>query len=309
MLTEVGPSLSPSPQLLHVLLQAQYDTPVLLSLFDRTDTLRWANPAFRQAFGLACEQEITWMDMMRANYRQGTGTIVKTADFEVWLASAHSRRGKVAYRGMECDLHDGRWIWMTESICPDGSMLCVGTDITTLRSDSRDLRQERDLAQRAALTDALTGISNRAHVLTKLEEQLELVRVGSSCTLALLDLDHFKKVNDTYGHACGDQVLQHFSQVLRQILRREDVFGRIGGEEFLVLLPGTSARSGTAILQRLVDHLPTQHPLPEHPHFSYSCSIGATLLHSSDTTACAMQRADTALYQAKAQGRRRLIQN
>ena len=64
-----------------------------------------------------------------------------------------------------------------------------------------------------------------------------------------------------------------------------------------------------AILQRLIDYLPTQRPLAEHPHFTYTCSVGTTLLHSSDTAASAMQRADTALYQAKAQGRCRLIQS
>lgn len=308
MPSEVCTPLSLNPQVMQALLQAQHDTPVLLSLFDRTDTLQWANLAFRQAFGLHDDEFPTWMDMMRQGHQQRVGSIVNARDFEVWLASAHSRRGKVAYRGMECDLHDGRWIWMTESLCADGSMLCVGTDITSLRSDSRDLRLERDLAQRAAMTDALTGISNRAHILALLEQQLPHVRMGNPCGLAVIDLDHFKKINDTYGHAGGDRVLQHFAHILRQELRREDGFGRIGGEEFLVVMPGIPAHSLAASLQRLIDLLRQQRPLAEYPDFFYTCSIGATQLQAGDCSASALQRADAALYQAKAQGRCRVVQ-
>lgn len=288
------------------LLHAHHDTPVLAALFDGDDMLLWANPAFRQAYGLAPDQLLTWSDLMQHNYALGIGALIRTDDIEVWLASARSRRGKVPFRAFECDLRDGRWIWMTESVQDDGSMLCLGSDITSLRRDGRDLRQERDMAQRAAMTDTLTGISNRAHIMEQLRQQVQRTRTQrSSCGIAVIDLDFFKKINDRFGHPGGDLVLQHFAQLLRQTLRREDGFGRIGGEEFLLVLPGAQHQSLHASMQRLLDMLPLQRPLVNHPDFFYTCSIGGSLLYPNDTVDSALQRVDEALYVAKAQGRHR----
>lgn len=285
---------------------AQHDTPVLMSLFDRNDMLQWANPAFRQAYDLGPHQLMSWSDLMLHNHSQRKGALIRTDDIEAWLASARSRRGKEAFRAFECDLQDGRWLWMTESVREDGSMLCVACDITSLRHDDRHLRQQRDVALRAASTDVLTGISNRAHIMEQLAQQLERVQAqGHTCGIALMDLDFFKQVNDRFGHHAGDTVLQHFSQLVRQMLRREDGFGRIGGEEFLVLLPGACAESIPATLQRLMDMLPLQRPLDEEADFFYTCSAGIALLLPSDTPASALQRVDAALYRAKAQGRKR----
>lgn len=301
---------SPSPSIAALtaqrLLLAHHDTPVLAALFDRDDMLQWANPAFRHAYGLAAEQLLTWSDLMQHNHARGKGALIRTDDIDVWLASARSRRGKQAFRAFECDLHDGRWIWMTESVQEDGSMLCLGSDITSLRRDDRDLRQERDMAQRAALTDTLTGISNRAHIIEQLHHQVQRARTqGSSCGIALIDLDFFKKINDRFGHPGGDLVLQHFAQLLRQTLRREDGFGRIGGEEFLLILPGARHQSLRASMQGLLDMLPLQRPLAEHPDFFYTCSIGGSLLYPHDSVDSALLRVDEALYVAKAQGRHR----
>lgn len=289
------------------LLQAQQDTPVLMSLFDRSDMLQWANHAFRQAYGLETDQRMSWSDLMRHNHQIGAGALIRTNDIDVWLASARSRRGKQAFRAFECDLQDGRWLWMTETVCADGAMLCVACDITHLRHDDRHLRQERDHAVRAAQTDALTGISNRAHILSQLDQQVQRARSQHlRCGVALLDLDHFKQINDRYGHAAGDTVLQHFAHLLRQMLRREDCFGRIGGEEFLLLLPDACTQTLPATLHRLLAMLPLQRPLESLPDFFYTCSAGIALIHPSDTAAGVLHRADTALYAAKAAGRHRL---
>lgn len=298
---------SASPDVLVPLLAMQANSPVLMALFDRDDMLQWANRAFRTTFTLQPDQMLTWSDLMQHNHHQCTGTRIQTDDFEAWLASARSRRGKQGFRAFECDMHDGRWLWMTEMIRADGWMLCIASDITELRSHGRDLRLERDIALRAAQTDVLTGLSNRAHILALLEEQLCLVRHGSSCGLALLDLDHFKRINDQFGHAAGDAVLQHFAQLLHDMLRREDGCGRIGGEEFLVLLPQTDRASLQACMLRLLQSLPLQRPLPQQPDFFYTCSIGMGLLQPGDTAHSAMQRVDEALYAAKAQGRHRSI--
>lgn len=290
------------------LLQAQHHTPVLISLFDRNDQLLWANPAFRKSFGLGDNDYPTWHDMMVHSQSLGIGTHVQTDDLEHWLTSARSRQGKLPYRGIEADLRDGRWIFMTETVCADGCMLCIGSDISHLRHDERLLRLERDLAVRAALTDPLTGLSNRAHIMALLDKQIQQVQQGKhTCGLALLDLDYFKRVNDSYGHEAGDTVLRHFAQLLPQVLRREDCHGRIGGEEFLLLLPNVTLSELCSCVQRLIDMLPLHRPLEDSPEFFYTTSAGVTLISPEDTATHVMRRADIALYQAKHKGRSRMV--
>jgi len=277
-------------------------------LFDSSDILRWANPAFRHAYGLSPDQVLSWAELARNSYENDVGALIETNDFDAWLASAGSRRGKQAFRAFECDLCDGRWLWMTETVFHDGSMLCIASDITGLRSEGRDLRQERDVAQRAARTDALTGISNRAHIIEQLNQQLARSRARNiSCGIAMLDLDFFKRINDSYGHLAGDTVLRHFAQFVRHLLRREDALGRLGGEEFLVLLPGASADQLASSMERLLAELPQERPLESEPDFFYACSIGGSLLHQGDTLDSALDRVDAALYCAKEQGRNRYV--
>lgn len=291
-----------------LLVQTQEVTPVLIALFDRNDQLLWANSAFRNNFGLQPKDYPTWCELMLHSQSLGLGTSIQTEDLQQWITSVRTRRGKTPYRAMECDMQDGRWIWMTETVCPDGSMLCIGCDITHLRHDERMLRQQRDLALRAAMTDALTGLSNRAHILSLLQEQIQhLTQGGHSCGLVLLDLDHFKQVNDRYGHQAGDTVLCHFARLLPQVLRREDCYGRVGGEEFVLLLPNVAASSMASAVQRLIAMLPLYRPLEDAPDFFYTCSAGMTLLQLGDTTTSALRRVDEALYAAKRLGRNCLV--
>ena len=153
-------------------------TPVFIALYDTQDRLRHANRAFRQAFNVEDDAFPTWGELLRANYLDRKGLIISTGDYDAWFLSAQSRRGKLPFRGIELDLHDGRWIWMTETVQTDGWMLCVGSDITALRQNQRSLRQDRDIAMRAAQTDELTGTANRRFVFAKLASQIENVDSG-----------------------------------------------------------------------------------------------------------------------------------
>ncbi|MCA0186596.1 MAG: diguanylate cyclase [Proteobacteria bacterium] len=303
--------MSDSPtdiSLLTHILRLHDASPLLIAVFDEEDRLRYANPAFRQALGLQPDEFMTWQDLMRLNHRQKVGTHIETKDFEAWLASARSRRGKRPYRAFEADRTDGRWNLMTESLSPDGWMLCVAVDITDLRADERSLRADRDGAWRAARTDALTGVSNRMHILHLLDEQwVQLRSHGQPCGIALIDLDHFKSVNDRYGHHGGDLVLRDFAHLAVSTLRRVDGFGRLGGEEFLLLLPGVDRAELAGVLQRLHEAVRGSTPLPEHPGFRYSFSAGAGMLEGSEDALTNLRRVDEALYQAKAAGRDRHI--
>jgi diguanylate cyclase (GGDEF)-like protein len=291
------------------LLAAQQDSPLLVALFDAADQLQFANPAFRRSYSLGPDEQLSWAELMRKNYAQGTGALIQTPDFPVWLASARSRRGKLPFRAFECDLCDGRWMWMTETVRSDGWMLCVASDITDLKSSERALRQARDVAQRAVQTDGLTGISSRAHVLLQLEQYQARLRADQTpCGVVLLDLDYFKRVNDTYGHQAGDTVLQHFARTVHAALRREDCFGRVGGEEFLLLFPGMDMDSLNATVPRILNLVRDARPLPLFPDFFYTCSAGLDLLRPEDDARQAYQRVDEALYAAKAAGRDRCMQ-
>ncbi len=291
------------------LVSSQDDSPVLIALYDHDDILRYANKSWRAAFHLAPGEQPGWGDLMRRNYHAGLGTVLKTRNFDEWLISTQSRRGKVPFRAFETDLVDGRWLWMTETVQQGGWMLCIASDITPLRTDDRRLRQDRDLALRASQTDELTGVANRRFIMTKLEElagrELPPGERMKGC-VAVLDIDNFKTINDRYGHQSGDQVLLDFARLAHSFVRRFDCFGRIGGEEFMLILPETELNAGIHMLERVMERIRTTRPLTVLPDFTYTCSAGITGLREGDSAQDLFARADLALYEAKLGGRNRI---
>lgn len=164
------------------------------------------------------------------------------------------------------------------------------------------IRQLEDLAS----TDELTGLYNRRHFIRRAEAELGRLRAGHQSGLALIDLDHFKRVNDLHGHATGDRVLQTFASVARSCLRDGDILARYGGEEFVLLLPHTDAEQFSACCERLREAFANAQPLDVQLQAGHlSLSVGLTLLNAGDNLDESLQRADTALYQAKANGRNR----
>jgi len=150
-----------------------------------------------------------------------------------------------------------------------------------------------------ATHDGLTGTLNRRAILDRCEDEHERsLRYGQPFALMMVDLDHFKAVNDTHGHQHGDRVLVHFAECARAALRRADRLGRYGGEEFLALLPGTTLEAAQPVAARIHAALQAGHPL------DCQLSIGATAWRGpGDSLDAMLARADAALYQAKAQGR------
>ncbi|MDR3367628.1 diguanylate cyclase domain-containing protein [Rhodoferax sp.] len=283
-------------------------SPLCVALFDASDTVRYANPAYCGMYGMASITGLSWADLMRHSFELGVGSAIQTTDFEAWLSSTRSRRGKLPFRAFEADLTDGRWLYVTETVDEQGWMLCVAFDITAMRVSERTLRQDRDGALRAAQTDVLTGISNRAHVLQQLDLRLEQLRtLHQPCGLVMLDLDHFKQVNDTYGHAGGDQVLRHFAHLVVGTLRRDDGFGRLGGEEFMLLLPHIEPQALEQAVGRVLSLVRQSKPLPQVPAFSYTCTAGLVMLDAKQDVIENMRNADRALYQAKALGRDQMV--
>jgi diguanylate cyclase (GGDEF)-like protein len=291
-------------------LRAMYEnTPVLVAAYDPFDRLRYANRAFGAAFFIEPEEEPFWPELMRRNFHAGRGTVIRAPDFEEWLVSTLSRRGKAEFRAFETDLADGRWLWMTETVDTEGWMLCIASDITSLRAEDRAVRQDRDFAIKAAQTDDLTGIANRRYVTTRIEYMLGQAAADGSATgsVAVLDLDNFKYINDRYGHHVGDVVLRDFARRIQAQVRRTDCFGRVGGEEFVLVLPGTSAAQAALLIDRMLTVIRRSRPLSDRPEFGYTFSAGVSENLPGDSVASLYTRADKALYAAKLAGRNQLV--
>ncbi|WP_042119869.1 GGDEF domain-containing protein [Rhizobium etli] len=289
-------------QLLH--LSAQTET--LMAVYDGDDRLRYANSAFRAAYFIEPEETPLWPDLMRRNFELARGTVIRTNDFEEWLRSTQSRRGKIGYRAFETDLADGRWLWMTEAVQKNGWMLCIASDITRLKVHGRTVRQDRDQAIKASYTDELTGVANRRFVMARVEDMVEAARHGNSGCLAVFDIDNFKRINDRLGHHAGDLVLRDFAHRIHQNVRRNDCFGRVGGEEFLLVMPATGPEDALAMVERMLTVIRFSRPLPDSPDFSYTCSAGIAACVPTDSASELYRRADQALYDAKMSGRDRV---
>ncbi|PDT53075.1 MULTISPECIES: GGDEF domain-containing protein [Sinorhizobium] len=278
-------------------------SPVLVAAYDEFDRLRYANEAFRSAYFVAPDETPLWPDLMRRNFHAQRGTVIRAGDFEKWLRSTQSRRGKVGFRSFETDLFDGRWLWMTETVEKDGWMLCVATDVTGLRVKARTVRQDRDLAIKASYTDELTGVANRRFVTARIEDMLQQSSPGCLC---VLDIDRFKSINDQFGHQTGDAILRDFATRIHRLVRRTDCFGRVGGEEFVLTLPATPVEQAKLILERMLASVRKSRPLQERPDFGYTFSAGIAGAQPGDTAISLYARADRALYMAKLAGRDRI---
>lgn len=284
------------------------ESAALIAVYDPEDRLRYANAAFRKTYSVEPHETPLWQELMRRNWQTGCGAIIAHPDIDAWLASAISRRGKVPRRAFESDLVDGRWLWIVETVQPDGWMLFIATDITELRREERELRQLRDLATRASETDELTDISNRRHLWALLENVLSGTHPSGTqqgC-LCLFDLDLFKQINDRFGHQAGDMVLVDFARTFQGNIRLRDGFGRIGGEEFMLLMPDTSILHAKKIVDRVFGAIHERRPLPNADDFAYTFSAGLAEIKAGDTAQAVYSRADQALYQAKHEGRDRL---
>lgn len=166
---------------------------------------------------------------------------------------------------------------------------------------------EKELILKAT-TDSLTGVNNRGYFMEKAHDLfIRAKEFKSYFSVLILDIDHFKNVNDTYGHAIGDLVLKALSESCRLSLRKEDLFGRIGGEEFAVALPNTNKEEAFRIAEKLRKELSLLVVAAENKHITFTVSIGVSMLQGSDTSVNELiKRADDALYSAKNLGRNRV---
>ena len=203
---------------------------------------------------------------------------------------------------------DGQARWLDMNIVP---LQDDSGEIKYFASIERDLtrykKMERQLAN-MALFDSLTGALSRAAYLQHAEKEFKRSkRYNRPLSTIMIDIDHFKKINDQYGHAAGDHVLQIFVEAIEEEIRGPDAIGRIGGEEFALLMPDTPLKSAAHLAERVRQRI-TKYPyIAGKMLIEVTASLGVAVMEEEDANYKAMlQRADEALYTAKHSGRNRV---
>ena len=272
----------------------------LVYMKDANRRFQYANQRVAQMFGTPVEQIIGKLD---------SELMPREVADRFWAIDQDVIHSQQPY-ATEVSLTDARgdlrhyWSVIVPWANAEGTQAVVGmsTDITTLH----ELKEE---LQRQARTDSLTGCANRRYFFELAEsEYARCRRHGSPLSMIAIDLDHFKQINDRYGHPVGDLVLQDFVGCCRGLLREIDIFARTGGEEFCILLPETPLDAAREIAERIRTMTMACQPVDAHPALQISASFGASSLGTADADFHALfARADRALYAAKAQGRNRTV--
>ncbi len=263
--------------------------------------IKWINPAFSRLTGYSEQESLGKRpsDLVKSG--------VQDLRFyqEMWeklLAGEH-------WRGEIINKHkDGELYHEELSIAPVKNSVGDIVNFIGIKEDISERKALEEKLQKLANTDSLTGLFNRRVFLERLKQESErIVRLGGFATLLMLDLDFFKQINDTYGHATGDEALRQFSKIVRNHSRSIDVPARLGGEEFAILLPSTNQHDAEVVAERLcqeVSEIAIEH---SKGIVKMTVSIGGALISADNSDGeLALSHADNALYHAKKTGRNKI---
>ncbi|WP_282607333.1 diguanylate cyclase [Pelagibius sp. Alg239-R121] len=191
----------------------------------------------------------------------------------------------------------------------DLELIARANNMLQLRARQLELAEANERLLVLATTDSLTGLANRRHFLDKLREEIaRCQRYGRPFSVAMVDADHFKSVNDTYGHEVGDRVLKRLSNLMSGEVRDVDCVGRLGGEEFAILLPETEVTGAKIFCERLLTAIRETEVDTDEDVLRFTVSMGLTeVCKGEEKTDVILNRADEALYEAKEGGRDRVV--
>lgn len=269
----------------------------MLCVFGFDGHFKDLNPSWSRTLGWSTEElkEKSWLDIATPEDRNSSLAISKRLLQGERIIGFENR----------CLCKDGSVKWLAWSSYPDLEQQQV---FSTVRDITNRKRMEEELLQ-LATTDPLTGASNRRHFIEQAETELKRSRrYGSQMAVIMLDIDHFKNVNDTHGHSIGDEVLKRLVDCCHQELRTTDIFGRFGGEEFAAILVETNKESTLRTCKRLIEQIAKLKIRTAKQQISVTVSLGFTM-HSADDISIdpLLKRADDALYKAKNAGRNQMV--
>lgn len=294
-----------------LLLDSLAETADCFGVFDLDDKLIYCNSSLAQIFGQSQTKihNQSFSQIVQHCYLYSEGLIIDADNIHAWLVCANKKRRKNQFRNFEIDLHDGRWFLATEQLIHQNFIFFYATEITDKKNTERQLKLASEELFKLASIDSLTQIHNRRYFVEL--AKVELVRserIGSTCSLLMLDLDNFKALNDKYGHQGGDLTLTVSAKIIKDMLRAYDIFGRIGGEEFAILLPETSHEVALQIGQRIRQAIEDSTITFLTHKINITASIGvATNTEDQCSLEALMFQADKKLYCAKRQGRNAVI--
>lgn len=268
-------------------------------LYDHEDKLVMCNQRYKEIYAESADLFIpgaSFYDIIRKGVERGQYPEA-IGNEEAWIESRmwHHHHSE---RAVEQELPGDRWLRIEERITSEGGLVGFRVDITQLK------RQQRELS-RLAWTDSLTGALNRRRFVDLVGKELKRAQRGNMQTaLLLIDVDHFKKINDVFGHAAGDTVLIELVKRWTLEMREYDHLARIGGEEFAILLPQCDGQGAAQVIERLLEKTSALPINIDDIDVYVTISAGLVVCSSEhDTVDIALARADEALYKAKNQGR------
>ena len=281
------------------------------AIYDEKDVLIYANQVYAVELLEERPESIigkTYSQIIDHAYTEKKGLVIETENIQEWLDHAQGKRWKKKFRTFEIDLLDGRWFLVTEQMIGSRFLFVQCTEITHTKMLEKKLKETQTRLFQQAYNDSLTNIPNRHSFIERSTEEINKAsRNQCSLILFLFDLDHFKSVNDRFGHQAGDSVLQSISALVDSQLRDYDFLARIGGEEFAILFTDGSLDSILATVERIRDLL-------EKAQFNYktdaiqcTASFGGAKLNPDESLEELLGRADKHLYQSKSLGRNRIV--
>lgn len=288
-----------------VVLDRQYRIEVWNSFMENHSGLAANAVSRHNLFGLFPEIEEDWFTR-----KVETAVMLGTRAFTIWEQRPNLFRFK-SYQpitGLADEMYQNVTILPLRSPSSEVGHVClIVYDVTNVAVNKRQLEAANNQLQELALRDGLTGLLNRRHWEQCLEREfVRHLRYGSPVSLVMFDIDHFKAVNDTYGHQLGDEVIREVARVTLQLARETDYAGRYGGEEFVVLLPDTSLDGAAQFAERLRQGIEKLRFAHTDNALSFTVSLGVAciepdLVNYTDL----IERADKALYRSKEAGRNR----
>lgn len=276
----------------------------VLWAFDwETRQMIYVSPAYERIFGRSA-------GLLLADYNEWRDSIYPDdLDYAERSLAEVLDKGSIEDREYRIIRSDGQVRWLSDKCFISRQERGQRLIVVGIAEDITEKKQLEGELQRLATTDVLTQSSNRRHFFECAQHEFEQARLqGSPLAFLLLDIDDFKQVNDTYGHQEGDQVLQRIAESGRSALRRGDVFGRIGGEEFAAVFPGCASDMAKQIAERLQREIQRLNFQCDDKAFGITVSQGLTNLRDDDLGLETLYaRADAAMYQAKRQGKNQIV--